>query len=80
MVLKTCVGRLCTHPWETLFPNGEVNDLLDAADSTYDDFFESKVERVAFEKCERGYIAESEGPVWDGSQAYGMVHEMSFEL
>ena len=80
MVLKTCVGHQCTQPWGTLFPNGEVKDLSDAVDSTYDEFFETKVERVAFEKCERGYIAEFEGPVWDKSQVYGMVHEMSIDL
>lgn len=79
MVLKTCVGRQCTHPWEVLFSNGEVKNLYDAVAPEYDEFFETKVERVAFEKCEKGYIAESEGPVWNGSQVYGMVHEMSFD-
>lgn len=80
MVLKTCVGRQCTHPWDSLFPNGEVKTLLEAVDPAYDDFFETKVEKVAFEKCERGYIADSEGPTWTDSQVYGMVHEIAFEL
>jgi hypothetical protein len=79
MVLKTCKGRQCTHPWESLFPNGGVKSLLDTLDPSFDEFFEKKVEKVKFEKCEKGYIAESEGPVWDSSQVYGMFEEMAFE-
>ncbi|KAK5168216.1 uncharacterized protein LTR77_006785 [Saxophila tyrrhenica] len=79
LVLKTCSGRQCTHPWETLFPRGEVQSLADALDQRYEDFFETQVDTVQFEKCEKGYIAESEGPVWSGSQVYGMNHEMAFE-
>ncbi|KIW77304.1 hypothetical protein Z517_09750 [Fonsecaea pedrosoi CBS 271.37] len=62
MVLKTCKGRTCTHPWETLHPHGEVGNLQDALDARYDDFYELQQERVRFEKCEKGYILESEGP------------------
>ena len=53
-------------------------NLADALDSAFDDFFESSVPWVHFEKCEKGYIAESEGPIWDGSRAYGMVDEMAW--
>lgn len=77
MVLKTCIGRQCTHPWESLFPSGEVKSLSDALDSQYDDFFEQRVARVHFDKCERGYIAESEGPMWDEKYAYPMIHEVA---
>lgn len=66
MVLKTCTGRICTHPWETLHPLKDVNNLSDALDKKFDHFYEEKVERVEFEKCEKGYILESEGAVWDG--------------
>ena len=66
MVLKTCKGRQCTHPWEALFPATQVATLADALDPRLDDFFEAKVSRVNFERCEKGYIAESEGPMWDG--------------
>ena len=79
MVLKTCKGRQCTHPWESLFPNEDVRSLLDTLDPSFDGFFEKRVEKVKFEKCEKGYIAESEGPVWDSSQVYGMFEEMAFE-
>ena len=78
MVLKTCKGRQCTHPWESLFPLGEVKDLADALNPQFDEFFKYEVSRVTFDRCERGYIAESEGHVWDGKQVYGMVDEMAF--
>ena len=79
MVLKTCSGRQCTHPWESLFPDGEIASLADAMDQKYNDFFETKVERVKFDQCEKGYITESEGPMWTGGQVFGMNHEMAFE-
>ena len=62
MVLKTCKARTCTHPWETLHPAGNVNDLYDALNPRFDEFYESQQERVRFTKCEKGYIPESEGP------------------
>lgn len=79
MVLKTCVGRQCTHPWESLFPLGEVFSLSQALNPKYDDFFEERVERVRYSKCERGYIADSEGPMWSSEQAYAMTEEMAYE-
>lgn len=63
MVLKTCRGRECTHPWEMLHPKGDVHDLKDAADPIYDHFYEHEQQRVKFDKCEKGYILESEGPL-----------------
>ena len=78
MVLKTCKARQCTHPWEELHPDGEVRDLHDALQERYDDFYEEKMERVEFEKCEKGYILESEGAVWDGKIAYAMNEEMAY--
>ena len=79
MVLKTCEGRQCTHPWESLFPSGEVRSLYDALDSNFDDFFKQRVERVQFEKCEKGYIPESEGPIWTNKMAYFMTEEMAYD-
>ena len=52
---------------------------MDALGESFDDFFETKVERVQFEKCEMGYIPESEGPIWNSSQVYGMCEEMASE-
>lgn len=68
VVLKTCKGRQCTHPWEVLHPKGDVRDLHAALNTEYDDFYLLEQERVYFSKCEKGYIAESEGP--DGVKAW----------
>ncbi|KAK5944848.1 hypothetical protein PMZ80_002049 [Knufia obscura] len=65
MVLKTCKGRQCTHPWEQLHPSGDVIALRDALDPGYDDFYEREVAKVSFGECEQAYVLESEGPVWD---------------
>ena len=62
MVTKTCTGRACTHPWEVLHPGGEVKNLHDALSKEFDDFYEREQERVQFSRCEKGFIAESEGP------------------
>ena len=79
MVLKTCKGRQCTHPWESLFPTGRVKSLADAIDPSFDTYFEEKVAKVKFERCEKGYIAESEGPAWNSKQAYAMEDEVAFD-
>lgn len=63
MVLKTCAGKTCTQPWDVLHPAKAVRNLKDALDSQYDDFYEVQQERIQFDKCEKGYILESEGPV-----------------
>jgi N-acetylglucosamine-6-sulfatase len=79
MVLKTCSGRQCTHPWESLFPSGGVRSLQDALNARFDSFFEAQVQKVRYERCEKGYIAESEGPVWGPSQVYGMTNEIALD-
>lgn len=79
LVLKTCDGRQCTHPWQSLFPYGEVHCLSDALDSKFDEFFEQRVERVRFDRCEKGYIFESEGPMWSDKLAYRMTEEMAYD-
>ena len=79
MVLKTCKERQCTHPWETLFPEDILRYLGDALDPSFEDFFEREVSNVKFQMCEKGYNAESEGPMWDGKQVYGLVDEVAAE-
>jgi len=69
MVLKTCKGRQCTHPWEQLHPTRDVSSLRDALAPHYDDFYEREVVRVAFDQCEQAYVLESEGPIWDPGAA-----------
>ncbi|KAF1813934.1 Arylsulphatase [Eremomyces bilateralis CBS 781.70] len=62
MVLKTCKGRACTHPWEILHPKGNVASLTDSLQPRYDSFYVDQP-KVSFTKCELGYIKESEGPL-----------------
>lgn len=62
MVLKTCTARACTHPWQVLHPLGDVKSLADAMGPQYDSFYASQ-QKVAYEKCEKGFILDSEGPV-----------------
>ena len=79
-VLKTCKGRVCTHPWSALHPGDDVSNLHDALNARFDDYYEEQLkdQRVQFLKCEKGYIAESEGP--DGVKPFGykmMVDEIA---
>ena len=78
LVLKTCKGKQCTHPWTFLFPHNNVRSLKDALDTDYDEYFADHVAKVMFDRCEKGYISESEGPMWNDDQAYGMFDEVSF--
>lgn len=61
MVMKSCTGDACRHPYTTLFPNGEVSNLGGSMDKQYDDFFTNQP-NVNFEECALGYIKELEGP------------------
>jgi hypothetical protein len=75
MVTKSCKGHTCTHPWEVIHPQGDVATLADALDERFDAFYLNEVaSRIKFEKCELGYIVESEGPqdvvVFDAGSEY----------
>lgn len=56
VVLKTCKGRTCTHPWE----EHGVQSLKEALRSGLDGYF-AGVPKVAFSKCVGGYVKEIEG-------------------
>ena len=45
-----------------IHPTTNVHTLKHALDARYDAFYESEVQKVGYEKCELGYILESEGP------------------
>jgi len=63
MVTKSCKGRTCTDPWSVIHPTGDVKTLRAALDEKFDAFYLNEVsERVRFDKCELGYILDSEGP------------------
>jgi len=63
MVLKSCSGNSCIHPWKVLFPGEEVTTLKQALDGKYDAFFEmsSRDAPVSFDRCIWGHINEFEG-------------------
>lgn len=61
VVLKTCKGRVCTYPWETLHPQGNIRTLREALEPRYDEFYAAQ-EKVYWTQCEQAYISESEGP------------------
>lgn len=62
MVLKSCTASACTKPWQVLHPSGDVHDLKDALNSTYDAFYAEQQARVSFTECALGYILSAEGP------------------
>ncbi|CAG9989199.1 unnamed protein product [Clonostachys byssicola] len=61
MVLKSCKVETCRKPWKVLHPDGDVGNLDDALDSKFDTFYQAQA-KVAFSRCEPGYIISSEGP------------------
>lgn len=49
--------------WSVTHPAGDVTRLTDALDPRFDAFcLRDTMLRVGFEKCELGYLIESEGP------------------
>ncbi|KAL4867826.1 hypothetical protein BDV12DRAFT_186379 [Aspergillus spectabilis] len=63
LVLKSCAGSTCVKPWDELHHDGSVQNLSDALDSKYDEFYEG-LPRVEFGVCENGYLIAAEGPQW----------------
>ncbi|KAL3471218.1 Six-hairpin glycosidase-like protein [Aspergillus californicus] len=63
LVLKSCQGSTCISPWAELHPDGSVDNLSDALDSQYDEFY-AGLPRVEFDVCASGYIVDVEGPQW----------------
>lgn len=62
MVTKSCKAETCIDPWSVIHPAGNVKTLSDALAKEFDGFYASVAETVRFERCELGYIVESEGP------------------
>jgi N-acetylglucosamine-6-sulfatase len=61
LTLKACKGQVCTRPWETLHPKGNVLSLKDAMNTRYDDFYMKQQEKVTFSECADGYLDWLEG-------------------
>lgn len=76
LVLKTCKMDECRFPWSALHPAGGVHSLRQALDPQFDAFYQSRP-KVQYDRCERGYIRDSESPMWDDGMSFGaMNHEV----
>jgi len=63
MVTKSCAGRTCIEPWSVIHPTAQVHTLKNALAPQYDEFYLNEItSQVRFDKCELGFILESEGP------------------
>jgi N-acetylglucosamine-6-sulfatase len=74
MVLKSCKGKECHHPWSVLHPHGHVKTLKESLSSHYDTFYHEQP-KVSFDSCELGYIREQEGP--QNPNIYGKSSDFS---
>ncbi|KAI0596222.1 arylsulfatase precursor [Biscogniauxia sp. FL1348] len=61
LTLKACKGVVCTRPWETLHPQGNVVNLRDAMAPEFDNFYVEQQKKVSFTACKEGYLADFEG-------------------
>lgn len=61
LTLKACKGTVCTRPWNTLHPQGDVQNLRDAMNPVYDEFYENQQHAVTFSECALGQILAVEG-------------------
>ena len=61
LVLKSCEGQNCVKPWNVLHPDGSVDTLRDALNPRFNTFYQTQP-KVAFDRCEDGYIVDAEGP------------------
>lgn len=59
MVLKTCSGRSCTRPWESLHTDGSIRTLKQALNPRFDSFYRDQPQ-MWFSDCPEAYIAEME--------------------
>ncbi|KAI1092286.1 Arylsulphatase [Rostrohypoxylon terebratum] len=81
LVLKTCSGKRCQHPWSSLHPDGTVRSLADALAPRYDAFYvdNQEVASVKYAYCANGFIPEAEGPTWeDSGRAFGGEGEYGY--
>lgn len=70
LVLKSCTGNACAQPWHELHQGGQVKNVKDAMDTTWDRKYEELYAKykVRFNRCfKNGTIdIEAEGPQWKG--------------
>ncbi|KAK0724685.1 alkaline-phosphatase-like protein [Lasiosphaeris hirsuta] len=64
-VLKSCKAQTCVRPWHALHPAGNVLNLRDALSERFDYFYGTQQKKVSYDRCELGYIIDSEGPQFE---------------
>lgn len=72
LVLKSCVGDVCTKPYSALFP-GLLEDIYrfsQVLDARFDSYFEG-LPKVHFSECALGYQTRLEKPEWAPELAFG---------
>lgn len=61
MVMKSCLGKECHEPWQTLHPHSKIKTLKHALDQDFDAFYADQP-KVKYTSCELGYLVDAEGP------------------
>ncbi|KAG8666705.1 hypothetical protein FPOAC2_11823 [Fusarium poae] len=61
LVGKTCKGLVCSQPWKTLHPQGDVKTLEDALSLEFDEFYVKQQPKVSFGWCAGGHVLDAEG-------------------
>ncbi|KAK7034484.1 hypothetical protein VNI00_012331 [Paramarasmius palmivorus] len=73
IVLKTCVGVVCTDPWGEIFGSSSesVSTLEQALDEKYDAYF-AGLQRFGYQGCRIGYFedGQAEFPKWEAGMRY----------
>ncbi|KAI9345319.1 putative arylsulfatase [Obelidium mucronatum] len=59
VVLKDCVGKQCSTPWNQLHPSGNVKNLGDALNPEYDGLYQA-TQRLEIKECLNGFYPENE--------------------
>ena len=53
------------RPWDSLHPEGNVENLSDALSPRFDSFYMEQQVRVSFNRCEAAHILDAEGPQFE---------------
>ncbi|KAF2875643.1 arylsulfatase [Massariosphaeria phaeospora] len=68
LVLKTCKGKTCVSPWDTVLPGEGITTLAAAMHKQYNTYF-ADMPKVSFDTCLEGYLEDNEHPLWEDGMA-----------
>lgn len=68
LVQKTCNQDTCRNPWKALHPDGTVQNLKDALNTTHDSYYAS-LPQVSFKQCLNFQSPSNEEPFFPGFDA-----------